>query len=261
MNRKVFVMFYRNLLIIVFGSLFAASAIAQIDGAQQKVCFQPYSYKVGELNFENPNDLVRPMLEFEQKVKDEGNQAKGHVFVYAGKKTQVNATQDAITKIKATLNIGKESWKSRVWVYDSGYRRLPTVELFIQPLECSQYPEGTSDFDVEQIEFDEAPKAESVWKSDAELLNSLATSTETKCPPAARAVRACDNTVQVFLIINESGSVVFARGISGHPLLRISAADQVKTWKFKPTRANGKPVKVVGRIPVQFKNPESNETY
>lgn len=70
-------------------------------------------------------------------------------------------------------------------------------------------------------------------------------------PAAARAVRA-SGTVNVQVTIDESGNVISANAVSGHPLLRASAVSAARNAKFSPTLLSGKPVKVMGVIVYKF---------
>lgn len=57
-------------------------------------------------------------------------------------------------------------------------------------------------------------------------------------PPAARAVRA-SGRVDVQVTIDESGEVVAAYAISGHPSLRLSSEQAARASKFSPTPTKG----------------------
>jgi len=70
-------------------------------------------------------------------------------------------------------------------------------------------------------------------------------------PPAARAVKAA-GTVVVQVTIDESGNVISARAVSGHPLLQAAAVAAARSAKFSPTKLAGQPVKVNGVITYQF---------
>lgn len=70
-------------------------------------------------------------------------------------------------------------------------------------------------------------------------------------PPAARAVKA-SGAVNVQVLIDESGNVISANAVSGHPLLRPSAVSAARSAKFKPTLLSGKAVKVSGIIVYNF---------
>lgn len=70
-------------------------------------------------------------------------------------------------------------------------------------------------------------------------------------PPIAKAVRA-SGEVNVEVTIDETGKVVSARAVSGHPLLRDSAQAAARQWKFKPTMVSGKPANVSGIITFKF---------
>ena len=70
-------------------------------------------------------------------------------------------------------------------------------------------------------------------------------------PPAARAVRA-SGAVNVEVTVDETGSVVSASAVSGHPLLRAAAADAARAAKFAPVLVDGIPAKVVGVLVFKF---------
>jgi protein TonB len=84
------------------------------------------------------------------------------------------------------------------------------------------------------------------------VLNGKATSLpKPPYPPAARAVRAA-GAVSVQVLIDESGSVVSATAVSGHPLLRAAAVQAARSARFSPTQLSGQPVKVSGVITYNF---------
>ena len=98
-----------------------------------------------------------------------------------------------------------------------------------------------------------APKPKPVPKQiSGGVLNGKATSLpKPPYPPAARAVRAA-GAVSVQVLIDESGNVVSASPVSGHPLLRAAAAQAARGAKFSPTMLSGQPVKVSGVITYNF---------
>jgi periplasmic protein TonB len=70
-------------------------------------------------------------------------------------------------------------------------------------------------------------------------------------PPIAKAARA-SGTVTVQVTIDESGKVVSARAVSGHPLLQQAAVQAAYGARFSPTQLSGQPVKVTGVITYNF---------
>ena len=70
-------------------------------------------------------------------------------------------------------------------------------------------------------------------------------------PPIARAAHAA-GTVVVQVLIDENGSVVSAKAISGHPLLQAVAVAAARQARFSPTKLSGQPVKVTGVIQYNF---------
>ena len=70
-------------------------------------------------------------------------------------------------------------------------------------------------------------------------------------PAIARAANA-SGTVTVQVLVDESGNVISAHAVSGHPLLQQSAVAAARASKFSPTMLSGVPVKVSGVITYNF---------
>jgi protein TonB len=70
-------------------------------------------------------------------------------------------------------------------------------------------------------------------------------------PPIAKAARA-SGTVTVQVTIDESGKVISARAVGGHPLLQQAAVQAAYGARFSPTQLSGQPVKVTGVITYNF---------
>ncbi len=84
------------------------------------------------------------------------------------------------------------------------------------------------------------------------VLNGKATSLPKPAyPAAAKAVRA-GGSVSVQVLISESGSVISASAVSGHPLLRAAAEGAARGARFSPTMLSGQAVKVSGVITYNF---------
>ncbi|MFZ1702378.1 MAG: TonB family protein [Pyrinomonadaceae bacterium] len=84
------------------------------------------------------------------------------------------------------------------------------------------------------------------------VLNGKATSLPKPAyPAAAKAVRA-GGSVSVQVLISETGSVISASAVSGHPLLRAAAEGAARGARFSPTLLSGQPVKVSGVITYNF---------
>lgn len=100
------------------------------------------------------------------------------------------------------------------------------------------------------------PPAPMPQRISSGVLNGKATALPKPAyPAAARAVRA-SGAVNVQVTIDESGNVISASAISGHPLLRATAEQAARNSKFAPTILSEKPVKVTGVIVYNFTEPE-----
>ncbi len=70
-------------------------------------------------------------------------------------------------------------------------------------------------------------------------------------PAAAKSVKAA-GAVNVQVLIDETGNVVSAKAVDGHPLLRGEAEKAARSAKFSPTLLSQQPVKVSGIIVYKF---------
>jgi protein TonB len=66
-------------------------------------------------------------------------------------------------------------------------------------------------------------------------------------PPLARAAKVSGSVV-VEVTIDETGAVIAARALSGHPLLKDAAVAAARAWAFTPTILDGNHVKVIGTL-------------
>lgn len=71
-------------------------------------------------------------------------------------------------------------------------------------------------------------------------------------PETARAIRA-EGAVQIQITIDKDGSVISAKAVGGHPLLRAAAENAARRAKFSPTKLSNVPVKATGIITYNFK--------
>jgi protein TonB len=95
----------------------------------------------------------------------------------------------------------------------------------------------------------EKPKPKIVHKR---VLNGEAISLPTPpYPPIARQMRV-QGTVLVQVLIDESGKVISAKAVSGHPVLLSAAQRAAFEARFSPTLLNDQPVKVSGVITYNF---------
>jgi TonB family protein len=84
------------------------------------------------------------------------------------------------------------------------------------------------------------------------VLNGKATHLPKPAYPAIAKAAKVSGPVTVQVTLDESGNVVSARAVSGHPLLRASAESAARQAKFRPTMLSGQPVKVTGVITYNF---------
>jgi len=89
-----------------------------------------------------------------------------------------------------------------------------------------------------------------------ELINSRAlVLPKPPYPPLAKQIRL-QGTVVIQVLIDESGKVLSAKPVSGHPMLIPEAQKAAMQARFSPTTLNRVPVKVSGMISYNFQMPQ-----
>jgi len=86
----------------------------------------------------------------------------------------------------------------------------------------------------------------------AEALGALVTRVQPDYPPVAKQLRI-QGTVELQLLVAETGEVSKVDIVSGNPMLTGPSAQAVKRWKFKPFVENGKPIRVLAPVTIDFK--------
>jgi TonB family protein len=96
-----------------------------------------------------------------------------------------------------------------------------------------------------------------IRKSGGVLQGSATRRVEPVYPPLAKTAEI-SGAVVVEITVDETGKVIAARAITGHPLLRDAAIEAARGWEFTPTSLQGTPVKVIGTITFNFNLNSSN---
>jgi TonB family protein len=73
-------------------------------------------------------------------------------------------------------------------------------------------------------------------------------------PEAAKAM-GIEGPVVLEVTISRSGTVDFARAVSGDPHLRAAAEEAVMKWRYKPYSSQGRAVEAATQVRVVFKLP------
>jgi periplasmic protein TonB len=88
--------------------------------------------------------------------------------------------------------------------------------------------------------------------SRAEAMNAATTRPQPEYPPMARQLKI-EGTVELEAVVSETGAVEDVIISSGNPVLTKPAAEAVKKWKFAPFIQDGKPVKALAPLTINFK--------
>ena len=84
------------------------------------------------------------------------------------------------------------------------------------------------------------------------VVNSRAMSLPLPIIPAAAKAANVTGTVNVQILVDETGKVVSASAVSGSPLLRTATEAAARNARFTPTFLSGKPIKITGVIHYEF---------
>jgi TonB family protein len=97
--------------------------------------------------------------------------------------------------------------------------------------------------------------AETTWKGrtiSGGVLNGKAVSLPLPPYPDAAAAVKASGAVNVQVVVDESGNVVSAIAVAGHPLLRAAAVDAARAATFSPVILNGEPARITGVVTYVF---------
>jgi protein TonB len=83
-------------------------------------------------------------------------------------------------------------------------------------------------------------------------LNAATSKAQPDYPPMARQLKI-EGAVELEALVAESGAVEKVNIVSGNPVLTRPAAEAVKKWKFTPFTDDGKIVKALVPISMNFK--------
>ena len=86
----------------------------------------------------------------------------------------------------------------------------------------------------------------------AEALSAVSTKVQPEYPPVARQLRI-QGTVELAVLVAETGEVLKVDIVSGNPMFTGPSAQAVKRWKFRPFVENGKPIRVLAPVTIDFK--------
>ena len=85
-----------------------------------------------------------------------------------------------------------------------------------------------------------------------EGLNAATTKVQPDYPAIAKQLKI-EGAVELEAVVSEGGAVEKVNIVSGNPVLTRPAADALKKWKFAPFTAEGKTVKAVVPVSLNFK--------
>ena len=84
------------------------------------------------------------------------------------------------------------------------------------------------------------------------VINGKATKLPKPEYPRAARLAGAAGTVTVKIVFDETGKVIWAKAIDGHPDLRQASEDAAWRSEFTPVKLDGKPVRVTGVIIYNF---------
>ena len=89
-------------------------------------------------------------------------------------------------------------------------------------------------------------------KMSGGILNGRAINKIKPAYPAAAREAGASGSVEVRIVFDETGNVIWAKAVSGHPQLRQAAEDAAWKTRFSPTMLSGQPVRTSGILLYNF---------
>lgn len=105
---------------------------------------------------------------------------------------------------------------------------------------------------AKKLPFSRKGEPEPAAKLEGGILNSKAKSLPVPVYPAKAKGAHAEGKVEVRVVVDETGKVVWALAVSGHPSLQEAAEDAAYRTEFEPITFQGKPVKVKGVLLYNF---------
>src|SRR5215475_7776542 len=121
------------------------------------------------------------------------------------------------------------------------YRKFDSPKLAQPPQPQASVPPSAS-ANAKDSRKGNAPRV-----TPAEAINKV----QPSYPPIAKAANA-SGPVQVQILVSETGEVLDAYAISGHPLLQDAAVQAARRWVFKSPEVSGRPIKARGILTFNF---------
>ncbi len=233
-----------------------AEPIAAPTPAPTPECIEPMAHTFDEFPYTTAADLKTHAKDLEEKLR-ETNESQGIIYVFGGRKSKLNEINEISSAVGKAFTLGGSGPNSKIWIQSGGYRDVPTIVFILRPQKCSDFSAPSADLTADQVEFAEFPASTTRRVSTNDLLSTLIHAPESECPPAARAVKACDGSeVEVFVVVDTKGYVALSKANSGHPLLRAAAEAAAKKWVFKVYSEQGKPMNRSSVVIVKFNDPQ-----
>jgi TonB family protein len=132
---------------------------------------------------------------------------------------------------------------------EQSLRRLGANLAVLSAVRDSYRPAREGEYTAEEAERVKTPPARALATAmSAGVLNSRAvTPPQLVLPPAAKAA-GVSGMVNVSVLVDEEGTVVSAKAVSGHPLLHRAAEEAALATKIKPLTSGGKQLIMQGLL-------------
>jgi TonB family protein len=201
-------------------------------------------------DFKNQGLVVLGLNDEDAEVARAFVKNKGYTFttlVDEGREVSMKYGVSAIPQVFIIDREGKIKWHARGYYTGKEVELRSAVEKVIKGMD----PPTPVSTRAGGGEVAITPASTMVRFSSGVLSGQATKKAHPQYPVEARRERA-QGTVQVEIIVSESGKVIEAKAISGHELLRDAAVEAARQWEFKPAEVSGEPVKMQGILTFSF---------
>jgi TonB family protein len=244
------------------GTRRAARAVAALvtgDGAANITVFRDgLAPTLEQYIVELDNEATRLLNNF-QKISETEIAIDGNTGIQSVYRTGSNESSrlwvrivfrgsDSITRISARISQSQqETLRPIVETIVRSYRSFE-----VTPTQSSVATESTAGTNAVSV-LDSPKLPPGVLRVGGEIMaKNLVKSVEPTYPLAARQ-RGIKGTVRLTILISETGTVEEIKVVSGEPVLAEAAKAAISQWQYKPTSVQGRAVRIVTAVEVNFR--------
>jgi TonB family protein len=237
----------------------AVGALVTSDGSANVTIFRDAPVSTIEQYIEELDSEAKRLLNSFEKISETEIVIDGNAGIQSVYRTGMNESSrlwvravfresDAVTRISGRISQSQQqTLRPIVESIINSYRSFP-----VTPSQTSVGTGRTATTNAVSV-LDSPTLPPGVLRVGGEIMSkNLVKSVEPTYPLAARQ-RGIKGTVRLIILISETGSVEEIKVVYGEPILVESAKAAISQWQYKPTSVQGRAVRIVTVVEVNFR--------